>query len=362
MNTSIPKKPLSRTALLASLFLAGIILITELLARTEFAQKLFPYRSFGNSHQQLEIKWFRLQEYITENKGLDAILLGSSQVNTGVDPNVVANTYHEITGGDLRVFNFGLDGLTVAPNALVADLLVEKYHPALLIYVTDMRDYVAGNGLGPERLLLADPWFHYQRGNPDAIGWLVDHSLALQRYLPYRRWMQAGYYEEILIYRRRSIRISPSGYDPDYAIDWKAGELPDPSNLMDFIQFEAFGNYQIAPSRLGNLQSMLNLGQEENVAVMIVEMPVHPTFYAYVGGDDVHEQFQQVISTFVSSHGGFFIPAETCNNIPLNGRSNRWHLNYLGAPAFSECIGEQIALYVEQENIDFADTDRGISK
>ena len=81
-------------------------------------------------------------------------------------------------------------------------------------------------------------------------------------------------------------------------------------------------------------------------------MPVHPTFYVYVGGEAVHKQFQQTISSFVTTNGGTFLPAETClSSIPLNGRSNRWHLNYIGAPYFSSCLGNQLAILVNQDHI-----------
>lgn len=362
-NISPQKSPLKRAISLGILFFVVFALSIELIARTEFVEGIFPYRSLGSFHHQFEIKWFRLQEYVEKNGGVDVIVLGSSQVNTGVDPDISVQTYYEITGRPLRSYNFGIDGMTVAPNASIARLLTEKYHPALLIYVTDMRDYVAGNGLGPERQLLADPWFRYQQGRYAPTGWLVDHSVALQRYFPFRHWMFADFYTERLSrFKGKYTNISASGYEPDHRIDLDADKLPSPADPKDLIQFEVFGNYRIAPSRLANLRSILEINQDKNIAIVVVEMPVHPTFYAYVGGEDIHEQFQQVISTFVSSHGGLFVPAETCNNIPLIGRSNRWHLNYLGAPAFSECIGEQIALFAEQEKIDLSSADRGTSK
>jgi hypothetical protein len=71
-----------------------------------------------------------------------------------------------------------------------------------------------------------------------------------------------------------------------------------------------------------------------------------------VGGEAVHKQFQQTISSFVTTNGGTFLPAETClSSIPLNGRSNRWHLNYIGAPYFSSCLGNQLAILVNQDHI-----------
>ena len=84
-----------------------------------------------------------MQDYVKQHGDVDIIILGSSLVNTGIDPDVVAQTYFEQTGVHPRIFNFGVEGLTIAPNSINARILTNKYHPALLIYVTGMRDYVA---------------------------------------------------------------------------------------------------------------------------------------------------------------------------------------------------------------------------
>jgi hypothetical protein len=101
------------------------------------------------------------------------------------------------------------------------------------------------------------------------------------------------------------------------------------------------------------MQTILDSSWSQGTSVLVVEMPVHPTFYVYVGGEAVHQQFQQTIISLVASHHGSFIPAETCSDIPLSGRSNRWHLNYLGAPIFSKCLAGQLAILVNQQKIDF---------
>jgi hypothetical protein len=127
-----------------------------------------------------------------------------------------------------------------------------------------------------------------------------------------------------------------------------------PNDPEEAQYFKAYGNYQIATSRLDNLKSILDFNQNQGTTVLVVEMPVHPTFYAYVGGEEVHKQFQQTISLFITTNGGSFLPAETCiNTIPLNGRSNRWHLNYIGAPYFSSCLGDQLAIFAHQQHTDF---------
>ncbi len=188
-------KPTPRVILYFLLFLVIIAMSCEFIGRTPWVERVFPYRSVGNYDYQFEIKWFRLEDYVKQNGGVDVIILGSSLVNTGIDPDVMAETFFEKTGFKLRMFNFGVEGLTVAPNSVTARILMERYHPALLIYVTEMREFVAGSGLAYETPFLTGPWLRYERGDFNITGWLIAHSAGLQHYLPYRNWMRADFLE-----------------------------------------------------------------------------------------------------------------------------------------------------------------------
>jgi hypothetical protein len=336
--------------IIAILLTIGLV---EFAARTSWAQKALTYRSFGNIHYPFEIKWFRLEEYVKQNGGVDVIILGSSLVNTGIDPVVMAQAYYEQTGKRLRIFNFGVEGLSIDPNYINAKILVDKYHPALLVYVTEMRDYITGVGLEYKHSFLLDPWIQYQQGRINVLGWLEGNSMALQYYLPYRNWMRADFPQTIHLYRYRSQNTSASGYEVENAMTANIDIPPDPANPDEKNNFETYGNYKLAPTRLQNLQSILSLGKNGGTKLLIVEMPVHPTFYVYVGGEAVHKQFQLAISSTVLEEGGAFIPADSCSDIPLAGRANRWHLNKLGTPIFSTCLGNQIAILANEQNMDF---------
>ncbi|MFH2038538.1 MAG: hypothetical protein ABIJ65_03795, partial [Chloroflexota bacterium] len=131
---------------------------------------------------------------------------------------------------------------------------------------------------------------------------------------------------------------------------------PDPNDPQEATNFQQFGNYKIDPTRLQNLKNLIDIGKSNSspTSTLVIEMPVHPSFYTYVGGDQVHRDFQDVISTAVATEGGTFLPAEAClNTIPSEGRSNLWHLNYFGAPFFSNCLGDQLAILAHQLNTDF---------
>ena len=351
------KKSFWLLLILTVIFFCVLSASLELLARTAWLEKVSPYRSVGNFDYQFEIKWFRLQDYVKSHGDVDIIILGSSLVNTGLDPDIVAQTYYEQTGVHPRIFNFGLEGMTVAPNSVIAQLLVERYHPALLIYVTEMRDYIAGNGLEYETPFIKDPWLQYQTGNLTPAGWLADHSAALQHYLPFRNWARSDFPDTIALYLKRYHDTSASGYEPDSGIGVNINIPPNPNDPAEVQNFKDYGNYQIAASRLSDLKSILDSNKNQGTTVWVVEMPVHPTFYVYMGGAVIHKQFQKTISSFVTANGGSFLPAETClSSIPLNGRSNRWHLNYIGAPYFSTCLGDQLVIFGNQHHLDLITT------
>ncbi len=346
------KKSFWSFLILTATFCVVLAAALELLAHTPWFEKISPYRSVDNFDYQFEIKWFRLQDYVKSHGGVDIIVLGSSLVNTGVDPDILAQAYYQQTGVQARIFNFGVEGMTISPNSVIARLLVERYHPALLIYVTEMRDYIAGIGMEYETPFLNDAWLQYQTGNFNLFGWVVDQSAALQHYLPYRNWARSDFPQTIAFYVKRYHDTSASGYEPDIGVAVNLNVPPNPNDPAEAQNFKDYGNYQVAASRLGDLKSILDFSNNQGTKVWVVEMPVHPTFYVYVGGEQVHRQFQQSISSVVAANGGYFLPSETClDTIPLNGRSNRWHLNYIGAPYFSRCLGDQLTIFVNQSHI-----------
>ena len=60
----------------------------------------------------------------------------------GFDPRAFASGYREIKGQDIRCFNFGIDSSSAASTHAIARVMLEDYHPRLLIIGTDARDYV----------------------------------------------------------------------------------------------------------------------------------------------------------------------------------------------------------------------------
>lgn len=328
-----------------------LLIFVELLARSARIQTILPVRSVGNSHAQFEIKWFKLEEYVRQNGGVDVILLGNSMLNTGVDPEVFVEEYEKTTGVHLRVFNFGVEGLTVSPNSKLASLLIETYHPGTLIYFTEIRDYIAKNGVNEEATFLDSDWLAYRLGVNNPKGWLIDHSRMVQYWLPFRGWSRPDFLDNYILSTRRLRNTSSSGYEFEDNVRQVLLMHPDPDSADEAELFELYGNFSFDPQRLEELKSILSL-EESGTRIVISEIPVDPAFYEYFGGETVHQAYYSEIMQYVSDQGGTFAQMINPHKIPYTGRSDDYvHMNILGAKIYSRLLAQEFAALCPEQGV-----------
>ena len=270
------------------------------------------------------------------------VFLGSSLVNSGIEPEAVNRTWISESGQPpLRIFNFGVEGLTVEPNSAVARLVVETFHPRVIVFGTEIRDYAANNGTETAANFLSDPWVRYRlEGDFSLRGWLAEHSAAYRYYLAYRNWMTWDFAENHSTVIRRMDALTADGYDIENRVMEDPHRPPDPADPEDAEAFEVFADYQLAGSRLANLAELLGLQTQGEALVLIVEMPVVPEFYQFFPqGEAARAEFIAAVSAMTGSAGSRFLPAISQDLIPENGYSDRVHLSKFGAPVLSEHIG-----------------------
>lgn len=348
----MPKKSSNRPAKSNSLILSAVIgfwifallaVLFEGLFRWTPLDGALRMRSAGNFHTQFEIKWFSLKDYARKHGGVDVILMGNSMVNTGIDPEILAKEYADRTGIKLRVFNFGVEGLTVAPNSLVARLLVDEYHPAAIVFVTEMRDYTAANGVEVAEQLLGDPWLTARLGGESNIRTrLIDRSTYIQHLLPFRNWNRDDFPDTFLSSAQRFLDTTRAGYEPDMFIDGTPWIPPDPEDPQQQALFEMFSDYTMDPDRLANLADLLSLSSE-GTRVVITELPLHPNYFAYFSDPSAHEKYLEELIPFITSRNGVFLLPVASKLIPDSFRSDYYHLNYMGAVQYSFLLAEQLA-------------------
>ena len=339
------QKPCSllTSLLLGVCFFIGLLLLFEGLFRWTDLDRVFKWRSLGTYHGQFEIKWFELKDYARANGGVDVLLLGNSMVNTGIDPDVLTAEYETLSGEPLRVFNFGVEGLTVAPNSVIARMLAARYHPGTIIFFTEMRDYEAGNGLEVERQLLTDQWMTARQGGREtARAWLIENSSVLQHLIFFRNWSRADFLDASLMQARRFADTTPSGYEPDANVGENIDIPPDPADPEEQEDFMLFSDFSIDADRLEDLKSILEL-REGGTLVIITEMPVHPNYFTYFGGEGAHDEYLETLVPFIEENGGVYLPPPAWQRIPLFSRVDHHHLNVIGAILYSRMLAQNLA-------------------
>ena len=358
-----PRKLSIRLLLLVLVFFVAFLWILEVAVHKGFLNKLYARESLGNyptpMGQYFDIKWYGLQEYVARNGGVDVILIGSSVVNTGIDPDVVAESYFKLTGTWLRIYNFGIESLDIVPNSVYAKILVQKYHPALLVFGTIPRDFLASDNADVNQQFLSSPWIEYETGQWNLAGFLIDQSAILRHYLPYRNWMRSDFLDTMFMIDHRLSRTSSSGYESDYGIDMNLDRPPDPNSPGEQATFAKYHDFKIDPTRLSYLLNILHLQNTGNTRVVVTEMPMDPTFYDYMGGISVYQEYQNEIAAAVTASGGIFFPSNGDLQIPANGRPDRMHLNRFGAPVYSTYLGTQLATLTTNEGLPFTSSDQG---
>lgn len=338
------------TALWISLLIVLVILSGfEIVSKKVQSATRQPVRSIGNFHTQFETKWFKLKDYVKSNGGVDVLLLGNSMVNTGIDPEVLVDTYQSKTGQALRIFNFGVEGMDLYTNAELAELLVAEFHPKTVIFFTEMREYgPITDPSVPERYKTA-AWFQYKLGTFSLEAWTYDHSAAMQYFLPWRNWSRADFPDTMLKNLYRYNQTTAAGYEPDRAYGKDLDVLTDPNDPEQKVLFDRYNNFTPDEESLADFARIVAL-EEQGVQVFVTEMPVYRTFYDYFGGEAVHQDFLSVIKEITLKHDGVFINPIDSELIPLIGRVDDHHLNFEGAPVYSELLGTQLGELCLAEN------------
>ncbi len=256
--------PIGRTFLQAALVLLVFCAALELFARTPVAKFLFPRVSYGSSHPHFEVQLTRLKERYTKEGEIDCIFIGNSQVLYGIDPSMVEQAYQEKTGRTIRCQNFGLGGLTPLTAGPLARMLIRNFHPSLIVFETGVLDYSTSSMEGTDESIMSSPWMKYQLGHVSLDGWLYENSYAFR--------MVAGIDRTLKYIEESNTHIEWDGHAK------LSGQTT--TSIEDQIQFfeTALSTLEITDRQVGGLENLLSLNPAE-VQVIIVETPIHPTFY-----------------------------------------------------------------------------------
>lgn len=333
-------RPFGMTVLWSVVILALLVGVAELLARTPAVQQRLPAPSIGSSHRVFELQVAQLDAYVAVNGDVDCVFLGSSQGYRGFDPVAFADGYAGATGAPLTCYNFSVGGLTPMTAAVIADVIVRRYAPPLLIYgiegVALDSDTEFNNGW---EAIAPNPWVRFMRGEANLDGWLRDKSAAYRYYLVYRNWMKIGFAQTLADDLQRELDTTPLGQGPLDEVGANIGRIPTEQERPN--AYRVLNALDVGADNLDGLDQILALNSADT-QVLLVEMPVHPNFIAVAPSPDAFEAMLRFIGDRAAAQGVRYITSSYLNFLPDDLWSDHNHLNADGAPIFSEWLGRQV--------------------
>ena len=336
--------------LILLLLIGGIV---EWVARSEpFPIPLTPPK-MGSRHYQLGHKLALLNALVRETGHVDCIMLGSSIVDNGFDPAAFEIAYKEMTGRHIHCFNFGIDASSAASTAALTKIIVEDYHPRLLIIGTDARDYAVPREDADTAVVLNSPWVTYRQGKFSLEGWLLDHS-HLYRYRQHLGRLARFQFEgTIWSNTKLNNEILPNGFTPLSKVNTYINNAPNPEDDSFEVTYytRIYSSYRMLPENLDSLESIMDYN-ESGLPVILVEMPVSDgLYYFFRNRESDYNQFPTRVSELATIHNVLFWQTEPLDFIPGNGWVDYSHLNQTGAKIFSTWLGQQVGWAEHQGSI-----------
>lgn len=314
----------------AILLLAAIWLVGEAVIRLGVAANLWPEPLLGTANAEMDIKIQALDQ-IVRNRPVDCIFLGSSQLDTAINPALFSEEYNQITGQTLNCYNFSLGTLTAGPAGKIAAILVYRYHPKVLVVGISARDFSRDFG-ELARPLTADPWVREKLADPNPGGWLTENSL-FYRYLGQARNALNPDYQQFRL--RLLSELAPDGF-----LQYGGNDL-----TIDTAEF--IPKYKLNADDLSGLDEAMAM-KDQGVNVILLEVPVYPDFLPhYVEGDSVKyfTEFREPVQKRVDVYGVPFVYSQEDIGTFISG--SRWndvkHLNTKGAETFSRWFARRAA-------------------
>jgi hypothetical protein len=285
--------------------------------------------TLGAENPQLDAKWMRFQA-MDRRETVNCVVIGSSMVNQGVDPDLLSQLLSEQPGKPWRCFNLGLATLTGELAGVMGQLAVQETQPRLLVYGLSLRDLSAQFG-DLSRKLNDAPWIQYRLGDPLPDGWLFDHAFLYRYNMSFKSWLTPANRPALQEYQAA---ILSSGYSPTREIN------PETDLTEPLIQ-----DFAIHQEDWEGLQAVAGLNGEQT-RVVIIEMPVQESFMPlYVeGGEAAYEAlFVHPVADYLASQGIPFLRfQDQAGEIPVEGWYDQRHFNIVGGQLFTTWLAGEL--------------------
>ena len=273
------------------------------------------------------MKFGELDYLVARHGAVDCIFLGSSVVRVGIDPVQFGNAYRAQTGEDLTCYNFGIDGIQAASAADLAEILIVRYHPRLLIYGFMLRDLADAPDFGRARGAVAHtPWIRYQRGHFNIDGWMVEHFTTYRYFLALREWPSARFNSPIT----------------DLDDPPRLGYAPFTKRTSVFVPYDYLLDYHFSPAEWVGFERLVALRDQTQLLFVELPSPDH-TLAVFGGGPENYFRLMDEAGDYATAHAVPMWMTTRLNLIPAEGWvGDSHHLHRVGAEVFSAWLGEQV--------------------
>jgi len=329
-----PRPSPGRTLLLALALLALLCAALESGARLLIepgSRRL----GIGSSNPYVDAKVGAVERLIDREGSLDCLLIGSSVVFYGLVPQVIEQAYRERTGQAIACYNLGIPALTATGAEALAEAVVARYQPRLLVYGFTLRALAQDVPQSKEvyQQIVGTPWIRYQRGEWTLEGWLIAQSDALRYYLPSRDWMRSDYRQREDPYRQAE---SGGGYAP-----FAGGGALNPETVHIPAYFSP---YRPDPDALKAFAGLVALNSP-TTQVLLIEMPLPRFFLEQMeGGIAGYLGEIESLAAWGKRYGVPLWSLSPLDLVPLEGwAEDAHHVNDLGAIQVSAWLGVALA-------------------
>ncbi len=318
-----------RGFLLLVLLALTLTLVTQWIGLSSLSASL-PPPGLDTHNPEFNAKMNYLEAFARRYGKVDCLLIGSSHIDYGLDPTVITQAYKSKTGQEMHCFNFGLATLTVDTAAPLTKILVERYHPRLVVLEVSAHSFDKYFG-DLTRPLIKNPWIRYQLGERTFEGWLLDNFYIYAYYRTFGLW-QHPYSREIMIDSWK--KMDHNGYS--------AHNGQDISEKHGVSSFE----FHLEQSSWQKFKNVLALNGQTHL--ILLEAPLQETFLpAYIqGGRKAYEtKFIQPVQAELSARGISFWRAQV--EVVPEILDSMWfdpqHLNAQGAALLSNWLANKMA-------------------
>ncbi len=338
------------------IILGLLIVALEAAASSQPVQQRVPFQAYGTNHIQFELQLNDLHNFVQKNGAPDCFILGNSQSLRSVDPQVFNQAYQDQTGKNIRCYNFSVVGANISTTYLFSKILIQQYHPRLLILGTSFLDYTESRENRNDPRFEENAWLDYQLGKASLKGWLIDHSYAfrLLQLISYGAPEHLDYTSVNKEIRMWKNQLTAYGYGRSSEVMDLSQPAPG-SFAKNFI--ELFGKFGTSDWNITSLEDILRLGDDKNIQTLIVEMPYDVSLMDFRDANDrplpedakikqfvlqINAQIQEIADRY---HTPFWQTSQL-EIFPADGWHDRYHLNKNGSPVFSQWLAEQMATAV----------------